>query len=99
MKLGLTIGADMYTKFYDMNSGGAQKLGVSTIFIEAPEEQAVDLFQSIFGLDPRNVTCHCCGEDYWVLETEDEPEHGNWVVTEADIENFKGGKSLSHLSS
>lgn len=54
----------MWTQFWDMNSGGGQKEKWSNIFIEAPQDEAEELFYRIFGHDPNNVTCQCCGEDY-----------------------------------
>lgn len=81
----------MYTKFFDMSSGGGEKLGACNIFIEAKEDEAVDLFKRIFGRDPYNVTCSCCGSDYSVNETDDAPDNGDWVVSREDIARFEGG--------
>ena len=84
----------MYTEFYDMSSGGSEKLDASIIFIEAELNEALELFEAIFGLDPYNVTCTCCGSDYSVSETDREPENGDWVVSKSDILRFKGGVKL-----
>ena len=59
----------MWTKFWDMHSGGGQKLDWAKIYIQAPEEEAVVIFSNRFGRDPENVTCNCCGEDYSVSES------------------------------
>ncbi len=88
----------MYTKFYDMSSGGSKKLGACTIFIEATKDKAVDLFERIFGRDPCNVTCQCCGSDYSVYETENKPDVGDWVVSKDDIARFESGNKLEHLA-
>lgn len=57
-----------WTHFWDMHSGGSEKLDWSHIFIEAPQEQARKMFMEAFGRDPENVTCNCCGDDYSVTE-------------------------------
>mgnify|MGYP000151949543 FL=1 len=55
----------VWTQFWDMYSGGRTKIGdFERIYIEAPEERAIEVFRERFGRDPNNVTCECCGEDY-----------------------------------
>jgi hypothetical protein len=83
-----------WTIFFDKCSGGSEKLGVCTIWIEASEREATDLFEQMFERDPHNVTCDCCGEDYFVSEAEPKFGNGDWVVTDEDIERFKGGHFL-----
>ncbi len=85
----------MWTKFYDTSSGGREKLGACTIWIEADEDEATVLFEQMFGRDPHNVTCSCCGPDYSVCEVA-EPKFfdDEWVVTTADIAGFKDGQGL-----
>lgn len=57
----------MWTKFWDMHSGGGLKEPpYHFIYIEAPEEEAVKIFYNRFGHNPFRVTCTCCGEDYSV---------------------------------
>lgn len=57
------------TLFWDMHSGGGTKVHpYDKIYIEAPMEQAIEIFKEKFGRDPSNVTCSCCGEDYSVDE-------------------------------
>jgi hypothetical protein len=63
--------AGPWTQFFDMHSGGGQKLNWTHIFIQAPQEEAVKIFEQRFGRDPSNVTCECCGEDYSVTEAKD----------------------------
>jgi len=60
----------MWTHFWDMHSGGDQKLQWAHIFIEADEKEATEFFQAAFDRDPDNVTCHCCGGDYSVSSGE-----------------------------
>jgi hypothetical protein len=54
----------MWTTFWDMHSGGKQKLPWSLIFIEADEKEAKDFFEIQFRRNPEHVTCNCCGGDY-----------------------------------
>ena len=63
----------MWTQFYDLSSGGTEKTDWSVIYIELPIEDAIEYFQDRFGLDPYNITCPCCGEDFSVQETDIEP--------------------------
>ncbi len=55
-----------WTQFYDMSSGGQHKLAWSVIYIEAELPDAERIFVNRFGIDPHDVTCECCGEDYSV---------------------------------
>ena len=85
----------MWTKFYDMSSGGDEKLGATTIWIEADKGAAVELFEGIFNIDPYNVTCDCCGCDYIVYEANFMPDDGDLVVTQNDIKKYQGGNRLN----
>jgi len=60
----------MWTHFWDMHSGGSQKLDFAHCYIEASEDEAINIFTKLFDRSPYNVTCHCCGEDYSVSESE-----------------------------
>lgn len=61
----------MWTKFWDMNSGGGLKESpYGLIYIEAPEQEAKSVFHARFGHNPERVTCTCCGEDYSISEYE-----------------------------
>lgn len=84
-----------WTRFYDMSSGGSEKMNASTIWIEASESDAAELFQGIFGLDPDNVTCPCCGPDYWYYESDMDADAGDWIVSAADILRFRAGAALA----
>lgn len=81
----------MWTKFFDMSSGGSEKLDAGVIWIEASEDEAIPIFEQIFDRDPYNVTCACCGSDYSVYETDFEPNNGDWIVSRRDIERFRNG--------
>jgi hypothetical protein len=54
----------MWTKFWDMRSGGCTKEPWTMIYIEAPVVAAVAIFCRRFGHHPRRVTCPCCRADY-----------------------------------
>lgn len=85
----------VWTKFTDMHSGGGCKLGFEEIWVEAPECSAVDLFEKIFKRDPNNVTCNCCGEDFWYGEEEfGSIKRFSAVITQADITGLLAGKKL-----
>jgi hypothetical protein len=60
-----------WTQFWDMHSGGRQKLAWHKIYIEAPLEEAKSVFYARFGRNPKKVTCTCCGEDYSLEQGED----------------------------
>lgn len=59
-----------WTHFWDMHSGGRQKLDWAHIYIQAPEEEAKLIFYNLFGRNPERITCSCCGEDY-AIDSED----------------------------
>lgn len=83
-----------WTRFFDMSSGGSNKVGPDVIWIQADEEKAVELFESIFKWDPTNVTCECCGQDYSIYEGDFRPSVGDWIVSKEDIEKFECGNKL-----
>lgn len=58
-----------WTRFADMYSGGSAKNDAQLIYIEAHETVACEVFKSLFGSDPNNVTCRCCGPDYSITES------------------------------
>jgi len=58
----------VWTHFNDMHSGGGLKLKWKYIFIEAPQSEAVIIFQNRFGRNPNKITCGCCGSDYSISE-------------------------------
>jgi hypothetical protein len=60
----------MWTKFWDMHSGGGQKAKWAMIYIEAPETEAKTIFYNRFGHNPDRVSCTCCGSDYSISESE-----------------------------
>jgi hypothetical protein len=81
----------MWTKFYDLHSGGYRKEKFDTCYIEAPEDQAVEIFYEKFGHYPDYVTCTCCGSDYSFYEI-DSLEKGmkfetgkNFIISKGDL--------------
>lgn len=61
---------DIWTKFWDMHSGGGSKERYEHIYIQALEEEAKRIFYGKFGHNPERVTCTCCGEDYSISSGE-----------------------------
>ena len=59
-----------WTEFYDLCSGGKQKLAWRQIFIQASMPEAMVIFFNVFGRHAGNITCSCCGPDYWITEHE-----------------------------
>ncbi len=78
-----------WTMFNDRYSGGSRKLDTKRVWIEAEEEQAITLFQEIFGLSPNNISCSCCGEDFSFDEREFLPNNNDWIVDKNHINAFK----------
>jgi len=74
----------MWTRFYDMHSGGGAKEKWELIFIEAPEDEAISIFYNRFGHNPNRVSCTCCGADYSIYEDGDSLER----------QDFKDKKTL-----
>lgn len=62
-----------WTRFMDMYSGGSQKCGADYILIEAKEEEAVEVFEKRFDRNPFDITCECCGPDFYVSEYDEKP--------------------------
>lgn len=77
----------MWTRFFDMSSGGKEKTDWTIIYIELPEDEATEYFENRFGINPHNVTCSCCGIDFWVYEVDEEPIESNstLIIRKADI--------------
>jgi hypothetical protein len=61
----------MWTQFFDMSSGGSEKTEWTRIYIEAPLDKAVRVFEKTFYRSPYNVTCECCGPDFAIYEDEE----------------------------
>lgn len=97
-----------WTHFWDMHSGGDQKLTWAHVFIEAEQDRAIKLFMEAFGRDPENETCNCCGEDYSISEGESlaqltgyhrhlrfvSPLGGNW--RSVSLEERREANHLAH---
>lgn len=55
----------MWIRFWDMRSGGNLKTDFHIIFIEANTyEDAINIFENRFNIDPFNIACDCCDEDF-----------------------------------
>lgn len=83
-----------WTRFFDMYSGGGNKLPPDVIWVESKESEAAQIFEDMFDRDPNNVTCYCCGPDYTYYEDEFDPGPDDWVVSATDICNFKTDGSM-----
>lgn len=59
-----------WTRFNDMHSGGGLKTDFAYIYIEAPEPEAIRIFEDRFGRNPSHVSCHCCGEDFSIRQAD-----------------------------
>lgn len=57
----------VWTRFFDLHSGGYRKFDFDVAYIELPEDEAIEYFTDRFQ-HPHSVTCDCCGEDYSVYE-------------------------------
>lgn len=78
----------MWTRFFDMASGGTSKTDYNVIYIELPKQEAIEYFENRFNTHPYNVTCSCCGEDFSVREAEDPIyDNSNLVITKQEIDN------------
>ena len=60
----------MWTRIWDMHSGGDSKEPFEKCYIEAPLDEAESVFYARFGHSPHRVTCTCCGPDYCLDEYE-----------------------------
>jgi hypothetical protein len=60
-----------WTRFMDMHSGGPTKEPpYEFIYIEAPQDEAEVIFYNRFGHSPNRVSCTCCGDDYFIQESD-----------------------------
>lgn len=62
----------MFFEFWDTGSGGTLKAPpYKMIYIEALSlKDAVNIFVERFDVDPYNVSCRCCGQDYSIESNE-----------------------------
>ena len=60
----------MWTRFYDMHSGGGKNMQQDRIYIEAEELEAKRVFFARFDEDPNGMNCSCCGPNYSIVESE-----------------------------
>ena len=59
-----------WTKFFDMHTGGFNKEPWDTILIQAPRTEAINVFLNVFGHNPHDIGCKCCGINYSIVEDE-----------------------------
>lgn len=58
-----------WTLFSDAHAEGFLKFkDYEFIIIEGKEEEALSLFMNITNVDPKKVTCTCCGQHYSIRE-------------------------------
>ena len=63
----------MWTRFYDMSSGGGTKTPFDIIYIEAKEKAAIWIFKDYFeNIDPNGENCSTCGSNFYISEFESE---------------------------
>lgn len=56
-------------RFMDMHGGGDARTKYDYVYVQATDEdEAVKAFQGYLHVNPYNVTCKCCGEDYSIHE-------------------------------
>lgn len=79
-----------FTRFWDMHSGGQQKLQWSKIYVNLPEDEAKAWFYKKFGRDCEHITCSCCSEDYSVQSAETIE-----VLTEFFRKDFNGNEKIT----
>ena len=61
---------------------------INYIYIEAPKDEAKLVFYNRFKRNPERVSCTCCGEDYYISESEtlEQPtERHSLVIFAAEI--------------
>lgn len=74
-----------WTLFTDIWAGGCAKEPWDSIFIQAPTPIACRVFEHVFEHNPRNSTCTCCGEDYFIGAAEEFVYNNALFIKEADI--------------
>jgi hypothetical protein len=87
----------------DMHSGGGSKEAHDYIYIELPYEPAVRAFNNIFGHDPLEVACACCGENYSIsdgdiLQITGHDRRASWNATLRKFEDGTGSSLEDYVS-
>ncbi|WP_299831450.1 hypothetical protein [uncultured Metabacillus sp.] len=68
----------------DSSSGGKSKTKYWSIYVHGKnEDEAWGKFEDETGFDRYQITCKCCGEDFWISEVED-LEEMNKEISERD---------------
>jgi len=60
----------MWTEFFDKCPGGKLQTSWAYIYVEKPEQEAIEVFKAALKLDPTDVHSSQCGEDYARYEHE-----------------------------
>ena len=81
----------MWTEFMDMSSGGNEKTEWGCIYINLPVNKAIEYFGDKFNIDPNNITCDCCGQDFWIEECDEPKQKSGYVlvISKNDMEKEK----------
>jgi len=86
-----------WTLFWDMHSGGGQKLDWGYVFIEADKDKAVEIFMETFGRYPYNVSCECCGEDYSIDESDSLEESSKYHRKGKSLDEYKLSSNVKFI--
>ena len=89
----------VWTKFWDMCSGGKEKEKWEIIYIQASEDEAKVIFYNRFGHNPERVTCTCCGEDYSISSESDIHELTSYHQRGCELEEYMQKKDVLFIFS
>jgi hypothetical protein len=78
-------GTPPWTEFTDKWAGGCAKEPWDYILIQAPPKVACAVFEHVFEHHPRNISCSCCGEEYFVTQASDIDYAKSLFIKAADI--------------
>lgn len=87
----------IWTRFMDMHSGGSAKENHEFIYIELPENDAIRAFEEIFGHDPNDIACECCGQNYSISDGEilQITGYDRGASWNADLRKYDDGTGIS----
>lgn len=74
-----------WTEFTDKWAGGCAKEPWDHILIQALPSTACCVFEAVFEHHPRNISCGCCGEEYFVTQAADIDVQNSLFIKSADI--------------
>lgn len=63
---------EVWTNISDRHTGkrGGPKCGFWEVYINLPQEEAIEVFQNYFNIDFYQRTCSCCGQDFFAGESD-----------------------------